>query len=99
MGRVEKSLLCDPGSELTLGGRGKKGEDNKDNKYNRWEGIGVGQSRSQTAVSCDNGVFALVAWYVSRKKTCKSRILSNRPWGRIPFSKPAGVETGHACTN
>ena len=31
VGREEKSLLCDPGSELRLGGREKKkkGEDNK----------------------------------------------------------------------
>ena len=29
VGRGEKSLLCDPGSELRLGGREKKGEDNK----------------------------------------------------------------------
>ena len=33
MGREKKSLLCDPGSELRLGGREKKkGEDNK------WDG-------------------------------------------------------------
>ena len=32
MGRGEKSLLCDPGSELRLEGRRKKGEDSK------WDG-------------------------------------------------------------
>ena len=32
MGREEKSLLSDPGSELRLGGREKKGEDSK------WDG-------------------------------------------------------------
>lgn len=33
VGRGEKSLFCDPGSELWLrGGRGKKGEDNKWNR-------------------------------------------------------------------
>ena len=32
VGRGEKSLLCDPESELRLGGRGYKGKDNK------WDG-------------------------------------------------------------
>ena len=29
MGRGEKSLICDPGSELRLGGREKNGEDSE----------------------------------------------------------------------
>ena len=35
-GRGEKSLLCDPGSELRVGRRGKMGEDNEwDEKKNK----------------------------------------------------------------
>ena len=51
MARGEKSLLCDPRSELRLGGREKKGEDNK------WDGKNKQKDDTRCQGYCSTTIF------------------------------------------